>query len=303
MFRRTMIMAAGLAVFATFSLAACSSNTPSSSGSGSDSKPTLVIGSQAYYSSDIIAEVYAQGLENAGYTVDRQFDIGQREVYLPEIQSGGIDVFPEYTGPLLQYWQPDATVTLDADVYSALQAAVPDGLRVLNEAPATDQDSYVVTQDFANKWGLTTIDDLSKVTDPMTMGANAEAQTRPNGPDGLLKTYGVSVGFTPIQDGGGPLTVKALQDNQIQLAIIYTSDPSIAADNLVTLTDDKGLFLSSHVVPLVSDKVDDTAAGILNKIDALLTPDALIAMNARSVNDQVPASTIAHDWLADNNLN
>ena len=271
-------------------------------GPASASGQTIVIGSQDYYSNEIIAEIYAQALEGHGYKVDRQFRIGQREVYLPQIMAGSIDLFPEYTGPLLQYWDPNTTALLDKDVYTALQAATPSGLRVLDESPATDQDSYVVTQAFAQQWGLTTIADLAKVTTPMTMGADSEAQSRPNGPAGLQKTYGVSVGFTPIEDGGGPLTVKALTSNQIQLAIIYAADPSIAANNLVTLEDTKGLFLASHVVPLASDKIDDTAAAIINQISAAMTPADLVALDARSVNDQLPASKIASDWLAQNNL-
>jgi len=271
-------------------------------GPASASSQTIVVGSQDYYSNEIIAEIYAQALEANGYKVDRQFRIGQREVYLPQIMAGDIDLFPEYTGPLLQYWDPTTTALLDQDVYTALQKATPSGLRVLDESPATDQDSYVVTQAFADQWGVKTIADLAKVTTPMTMGADSEAQTRPNGPAGLQKTYGVSVGFTPIEDGGGPLTVKALTSNQIQLAIIYTADPSIAASNLVTLEDTKGLFLASHVVPLASTKIDDMAAAIINKISAAMTPADLVALDARSVNDQLPASKIASDWLAQNNL-
>jgi len=261
-----------------------------------------VVGSQDYYSSEILGELYAQGLENQGYSIEREFRIGQREVYLPEIEAGGIDLFPEYTGPLLQYWSPDTTARLDGDVYAALKAATPAGLHVLDEAAATDQDSYVVTRQFADQWGLVTIDDLAKVGVPMTMGANSEAEHRPNGPDGLLATYGVQVGFTPIEDGGGPLTLKALKDNTVQLAIMYTANPAIAANDLVSLADTKGLFLASHVVPLASDKIDSDAAAIINRISAQLSPDALMELNSRSVTEQLPAATIARDWLASQGL-
>jgi len=262
----------------------------------------IVVGSQDYYSNEIIAEIYVQSLQKAGYIVDRQFRIGQREVYLPEIESGGIDLFPEYSGPLLQYWEPNTTARLGDDVYAALTKATPSGLHVLDQAPATDQDSYVVTKEFAQTWDLVTIEDLAKVTVPLTMGANSEAQNRPNGPHGLLNTYGVTAGFTPIEDGGGPLTVKALKDGEIQLAIIYTADPSIAANDLVSLEDTKGLFLASHVVPLASKKIDADAAAIINAISAAMTPQDLIGLNARSVTDQLPASTIAQDWLTEKNL-
>jgi len=298
MFRRIPLIAMALLLGTV--LAGCASNDPFSEGSSSGQ--TIVVGSQDYYSNEIIAEIYAQALEKAGYSVDRQFRIGQREVYLPEIEAGGIDLFPEYSGPLLQYWEPDTSARLGDDVYAELTKVTPAGLHVLDQAPATDQDSYVVTRDFAQQWGLTTIGDLAKVTTPLTMGANSEAQTRPNGPQGLLNTYGVTAAFTPIEDGGGPLTVKALKDDQIQIAIIYTADPSIAANDLVSLEDTKGLFLSSHVVPLASDKIDDQAAAVINKVSAALSPQDLIELNSRSVTDQLPASTIASDWLAQKNL-
>src|SRR5690606_41264776 len=97
---------------------------PCASGSAGDGQ-TLVIGSQDYYSNEIVAEIYAQALEDAGYTVDRQFRIGQREAYLPEIEDGGIDLFPEYTGPLLQYWNPETEAGLPEEVYAELAGTVP----------------------------------------------------------------------------------------------------------------------------------------------------------------------------------
>ena len=289
-----------LAAVSALTLAACGDSDPLSS--GNDESGTIVIGSQDYYSSEIIAETYAQALEAEGFEVDRQFKIGQREVYLPEIESGSVDLFPEYTGPLLQYWVKDTEARLADDVYDELEGSTPDGLRVLEQSPATDQDSYVVTREFAEKWDLETIDDLANVTDPLTFGANSEAENRPNGPKGLKRAYGVDVKFTPIEDSGGPLTVKALENDEIQLAIIYTADPRIKSNDLVALEDTKGLFLASHVVPLASDDVDDEAADVINEISAAMSPEDLVDLNARSVDEKLPAETIAKDWLEDEGL-
>ncbi len=137
---------------------------------------------------------------------------------------------------------------------------------------------------------------------PLVFGANSEAESRPNGPKGLKDTYGVDVSFTPIEDGGGPLTVKALKDDDIQLAIIYTGDPSIKKNDLVTLEDTKGLFLASNVVPVASDDVSDEAAGIINKVSAAMSPEDLVDLDARSVDEQLPAATIAKDWLEQEGL-
>lgn len=302
MLHRIQPAVAVLVLIALAALSGCSGADPFSPGTGPSSARPIVIGSQDYYSNEIIAELYAQALEKDGHQVDRQFRIGQREVYLPEIEAGRIDVFPEYSGPLLQYWQPTTQARLADPVYAELRNATPKGLRVLDQSTATDQDSYVVTKEFAGEWGLVTIEDLAKVTVPMTMGANSEAQNRPNGPKGLLGSYGIEVGFTPIEDGGGPLTVKALKDDSIQLAIIYTADPSIAANGLLSLEDTKGLFLASHVVPLVSDNVDAKAAATIDAISAAMTPQDLIALNVRSVTEQLPAAKIASDWLGQKGL-
>ncbi|MBM9461739.1 ABC transporter substrate-binding protein [Nocardioides sp. zg-536] len=299
-FRTGVALAAAATL--TVALAACGGGDSDPLSSGDKGGETIVIGSQDYYSSEILAEAYAQALEAEGYDVDRQFKIGQREAYLPEIESGSIDLFPEYTGPLLLVWEPDTTVTLSDDVYDALVEATPDGLRVLDQSPATDQDAYVVTREFAEKWDLTSIEDLKKVTEPLVFGANSESETRPNGPKGLKRVYDVEVGFTPIEDGGGPLTVKALKDGDIQLAFIYTGDPSLKKNDLVALEDTKGLFVASHVVPVASDDVDDDAAGVINRISAAMSPEDLVNLNARSVDEQLPAATIAKEWLKEEGL-
>lgn len=284
----------------SLALTACGDSDPLAADGGDGE--TIVIGSQAYYSNEIVAEIYAQALEADDVEVDRQFQIGQREVYLPDIENGSIDLFPEYTGPLLIALDPEASATKPDEVYTALGEALPEGLRLLEASPATDQDSYVVTREFADKWGVATIEDLAKVTDPLVFGANSEAESRPNGPKGLKKAYGVDVTFTPIEDSGGPLTVKALQDGDIQIGLIYTADPSIKKNDLVTLEDTKGLFLASAVVPVASDDVSDEAAEVIDEISAALSAEDLIALNARSVEEKLPAATIAKDWLEEEGL-
>ena len=307
MFSKNRLTAlAALTVTSAFALTACGtySSPLEDDGATNDASgdDTIVIGSQDYYSNEIIAETYAQALENAGYDVDRQFRIVQREAYLPEIEAGEIDLFPEYSGPVLQYWEPDTEARLPDDVFAALEEAAPEGLNVLDQSPATDQDSYVITQEFADEWGIENVEDLDKVTESMTLGANSEAESRPNGPKGLEETYGIEVGFAPIEDSGVPLTVKALKDGDVQLAIIYTADPSIESNNLVSLEDTKGLFLSSNVVPLASDKVDDKAAEVINEVSAAMSPEDLVSLNNRSVTEQLPAADIAKDWLEEKGL-
>ena len=302
--KRTMITMAAVAASA-LALTACGSAESVGGNASTDSsengQTTLVVGSQDYYSNEIIAEAYAQALEGAGFTVDRQLRIGQREVYMPELEAGAIDVFPEYKGNLLQYLDQNATARSSDEVYDALRSTLPKGLRALEQADATDQDSYVVTADFAQAHSLTSIGDLASAG-ALTLGGNSELQTRPYGPMGLSQTYGVTVGFTPIEDSGGPLTVKALKDGDIQLANIYSSDPALADGTLKVLDDPKGLFLASHVVPLASSRVNDDAAAVINRVSAAMDAEDLVEMNRASTMEQKSASQIAREWLLSEGL-
>ncbi|GAA5202350.1 glycine betaine ABC transporter substrate-binding protein [Microbacterium jejuense] len=295
---RLALALAGTAV-AALALAGCASNDPltgdSTDAGGATESSTIVIGSQQYYSNEIIAEIYAQALEGAGFTVERNFNIGQRDLYMPSIEDGSIDLFPEYTGNLLQFFEPDTTATQSDDVYAALKDALPDGLTVLDQSPATDQDSYNVTAAFAEEHNLTSIADLANV-DGLVLGGAPELETRPYGPTGLKDVYGVTVSFSATAD----TTVDELVAGSIQVADVYSADPQIQTKDLVTLEDPKSLFLASHVVPVVNADIADEIADVINPVSAKLTPEGLIAMNVESTQDERSADDIAKDWLAAN---
>jgi len=292
-----------VAVGAVVALAGCATGDPLATGSNDSASETLVIGSQDYYSNEIVAEIYAQALEEGGYTVDRQFKIGQREVYLTDIEAGGIDLFPEYTGSLLQALEPDAAGGSADEVYAELAAALPDGLKLLDRADASDQNSWTVAKTFAEKYNLTDIASLATVTEPITVGGNSELESRPYGPTTLTEDYGIAIaGFIPVEDSGGPLTVKALEDGDIQIANVYTASPAFADGAIVALDDPDNLFFPDNIVPVVSDKVDEGAADIINTVSAALSADVLVMLNARSANDQEAADKIATDWLAEAKL-
>ncbi|KTR93336.1 glycine/betaine ABC transporter [Microbacterium testaceum] len=299
--RKGLGLFAGLAV-ASLALAGCGggSSDPLSNGGGdaSASSDEIVVGSQAYYSNEIIAEIYAQALEGAGKTVKRQFQIGQRDAYIPLLEDGTVSVFPEYTGNLLQFFEADTTARSADDVYKALPAALPEGLEVLDQSPATDQDSVTVTKAFADANGLTSIADLAKVTSGLTLGGNSELADRPYGPKGLQSTYGVSVQFSAT----GETTVDDLIAGTIQVANVYTADPRVKTDNLVNLADPKDLFLASNVVPVVNANVASDVSDVLNKVSAKLTTEGLIAMNVESTVDQKSSADIAKEWLSANGL-
>ena len=292
----------GVALLSAVALVGCAADSnpldKPSGGGGDQGGDTIVVGSQAYYSNEIVAEIYAQALEKAGFTVDRKFNIGQRDAYMPEVESGTIDVFPEYTGNLLEYLDKEATATSADDVYSALKEALPDGLTALQFADASDQDTYTVLKSFADENSLATIADLSKLTEPATIGAAPEFEQRPYGPDGAKKAYGVELKFSATGQG----TLDALLAGTVQVADIYTADPAFQTEDIVALDDPENMILASNVVPIVSSDIADEVATVLDGVSAELSADDLVAMNVQSTVDQKSSAEIAQAWLKDKGL-
>ena len=281
------------------SVAACGGD-PTKQGSAGDSK-AITVGSAAFPESEIIAEIYAHALESKGIAVQKKLNIGAREVYIPALENGEIDLIPEYTGNLLAYLDPKATATAPDDVLPALVKAVPNDLAVLSPAPAEDKDSLNVTADFAEEQDLKTIADLAKV-DGLRLAANPEFKQRAYGVPGLEKVYGIKgIEFTPISDGGGPATVKALVSGKVDVADIYSTTPSIKANNLVTLEDPKNLIAAQNVVPLVrKSKVTDEVVQALDAVSAALTTQELLELNeANQGEDKTAPATLAKEWVAE----
>ena len=267
--RRRILAVAGLTAV-TGALGACGlGRDPFASEDSEDSGAgPIVVGSQQYYSNEIIAEIYAQVLETAGYTVTREYQIGQREIYLPQIESGDISVVPEYGGNLLQYYAKDPEATDAGSVREELFTVLPRDLTILGSAEAVEGR-------------------------PLT-----QSETRPSGPSGLMSVYGVDATIDPVEDTGGPLTVNALTDGTVNVANIPTSSPAITDNDLVVLEDPKNLILPENVTPLVRKSLPVGATQAIDAVAARLTADELRTLNARSTKEQLESAVIASDWLA-----
>lgn len=295
-----LALATGVALSASLALAGCASSNPldAPDNGGDAASDTIVIGSQAYYSNEIIAEIYAQALEAEGFEVDRQFNIGQRDAYMPDLESGAIGLFPEYTGNLLEYYDDAADATSPDDVYAALQDALPEGLTALDYAEASDQDTYTVTKEFAEANNLTTIADLANVSEKVTIGGAPEFEQRPYGPAGAKDVYGVDLGFSAT----GDTTLESLLAGKIQVADIYSADPAFETEDIVALEDPESLILASNVVPIASSAVSDEIADVINAVSAELSAEDLVAMGVQSTVDQMSPEDIATQWLEDKGL-
>lgn len=303
---RGLIAAAGTLALATLALTACSSGNPlstggSSSTSSSSSSSTITVGSANFAEDEILAYIYADALSNAGVKTSVKPNIGARDAYIAALKDGSIDLVPEYSGNLLQYFDPKATAQSSADVYAALQKATPSGTEVLEQSPGQDADSYNVTKKFSDEYHVTSLADLSKVKVSLKVGANPEFATRPYGIPGLKSQYGTTATLVPIDDGGGPNTLKALLDNQVQLADIYTTTPSIKQNDLVTLADPKHMIAAQNIVPLISTaKASSKVTSVLNKLAPKITTAMLIDINTLSSVNKESATQIAQDWVKQN---
>ena len=308
--KRPKIVLALTASAAMLSVAACggtssnplSTNTAGGSSSSSASG-SIVVGSANFPENQLLAEIYAGALEAKGVKVSKKLNIGSREVYIPALQQGAIDLIPEYTGVLSQYFNKNAKAT-DADgVYNELKAALPSTLTVLDKSAAEDKDAVVVTKDTANKYHLKSIADLQPHAKDLTLGGPPEWKTRPTGVPGLKKLYNLDFKSFRALDTGGPLTVQALKNAQVDAADLFTTDPSIAANSFVILDDPKHLFAAQNVVPLVTKaKVTDTISSALNGVSAKLDTATLGELVKEVVVDKKDAAAVAKEYLSKNSL-
>lgn len=294
------------AVVALLSLTAgCGSSNPLGGGEISGDLKSLVVGSADFPESKIIAEIYAQALEANGFTVGRQFGIGSRETYIPALRDHSIDLVPDYTGNLLQYFDPKSTVTAPDDVELALLRALPGDLSILPPSKANDTDTVTVTEATAKKWNLKTIADLATHSAEVKFGAPSEFASRAQGLPGLKAKYGLDIkedNFVAISDGGGPATVKALLGGTVTAANIFSTSPAVPANKLVILADPKNNFLANNVVPVVSSqKKSDVLKTVLDAVSAKLTTEDLVALNtAVSGNKGIDPEEAARNWVRDN---
>ena len=302
-------LAAGLGL--AMALSACGgssdplSNAPATSSGASGEATSLVVGSADFPESQILAELYTGALNAAGVTATTKPNIGSREVYIKAVQDGSVDVIPDYSGNLLLHVDKAATAESAEDIAAALPDKLPDGLAVLEPSEAENKDAMVVTKATAEKYQLKSIEDLAKVCSEIAVGAPATFAERAYGLPGLKENYNcVPKKLEPFSDGGGPLTLKALLEDQVQVADIYTTTPSIADNDLVVLEDPKNNFIAQQVIPLYNEaKMTDKAKEALNNVSSMLTTEDLINLNRAVSGDQKQGAKEAADaWLKEKGL-
>jgi osmoprotectant transport system substrate-binding protein len=302
--RRHVLVSATVLVMCV-ALAACTSpeadRTPRSAGAG-----TIVVGvSGAFAENQIVAEMYAQVLEHAGYEVERQLDLRSRETSQSALESGQIDVKPEYLSSLLLFLDPDAEASPNDAVVARLNARLlrPQGITLLTPSPAQDTNQFVANAEAAERFDLTTMSSLIPVADQLTLGGPPECPVRPFCLPGLSRVYGlVFKDFTAL-DAGGSLTVDALRSDDVQVGLLFSTDPSIEQHGFVRLVDDRRLQDAENITPVIrTEKLTDDVHGLLDAVSARLTSFEMTELVGQVVIHGEPVATVAGGFLVRHGL-
>jgi len=276
---------------------------------GGGSKPTIKLGSDGFYESKLMAEIYGQALEAKGYTVDRTaIGLGDRKVSAPALESGKFDLKPEYIGSGLAYYDATKTTGDPAANASSLQTILTGkggGITVLNYSPAADQNAFVVTKATADSKHLATLSDTTAVAGQLKFGVATDCATNPVCAAAIKTAYGLDLSTAlPLSACDQPMA-DAIKAGTIDVGELCSTQPDIAKNGWVVLTDDKHTQPADNIAPLVRNdllaKVDAASfEAILNGVSAKMTTDALAKLNAEFVFDKKDIAVIAKEWLTAN---
>ena len=306
--RRTLL--GGLFAAASVpALAACSSGITSLGGEGGagtgggSSKSGITIGTANFTENQVLGYLYAAVLDAAGVKTTVRPNLGTREILIPAIKGGDIDLLPEYQGALLHYVDPKSQATEEGEMQNALAMALPAGLQVLPYGRAEDSDAFAVTRETAEKYSLASLADLKKQNGKLVIGAAPEVKKREVGVVGLQEVYGVEFKEFKSLDSSGPLVKGALKKGDVDVANLFTTDTDIQENQWVVLTDPKNLIPGQHIVPLIADRrADSTVRKALAELGNVLTTADLTELNRQVDKDKKDPEDVANAYAEEKGL-
>ncbi|MFJ9174500.1 ABC transporter substrate-binding protein [Streptomyces sp. NPDC102360] len=272
----------------------------------------LVIGSAGFTESDLLANMYALLLKQAGYETEL-LSVGNRELYEPALESGQIDVVPEYAATFADWLnakkngadaKPVGSPDLDATMKSLRALAAPRGLDVLDAGRAVDQNAFAVTEAYAKKHDLKTLSDLGASGLKVRIAAGDECVQRPYCQPGLEKVYGIDVTGIDPKGVGTTQAKNAVQNGQDQMVLTTTTDATLGDFGLVLLDDDKKLQNADYLVPVVnrSRAGNEKVAKALGALNSVLTTEDLASMNQQVDSWRRLPEDVARTYLEDKGL-
>jgi osmoprotectant transport system substrate-binding protein len=298
--RLTRVLTAGVLT----ALAAALAIPAVSAGATTDasSKPTIIIGSTNFEEQAIVSNVWADVLKKAGYNVTVEPALGTRSIVVPAIEKGQIDLEPDYAASLLGYLHNGEVLPAAGQITTAVpadqKALASFGVTVLPATKALDTNVFTVTKATASKDHLTTISSLKPYASNITLGGPPECPTFALCEPGLKKVYGLTFAGFKSLDEGGPLSVAALKNGEVQVVELDSSSGIIGTNNFVALTDNKHLEGADYIVPVIRKSVDTAGvAKALDSVDAKLTTAAITKLNVDVNSNQEQPAAVAQTWL------
>jgi osmoprotectant transport system substrate-binding protein len=282
-------------VVVLFLVAGC--GNPLAGGGEGGASGDIIIGASDVGESLLLAQIYAGALRDAGAAnVTVRPPVGSREVVVKALQDKSLSVVPDYSGNLLRYFDKDTTATTSQDVYAQLRQKVPAGFEVLDQAPAEDKDLLVVGPQLAST-GVKTFSDLGRRCHELVFGGPGQWSSRWK--DKIESLYGCEFKEIRTTDTGGPVTVAALKSGDVQVADLFSTSSTIAANGFVPLVDDKNMFPAQNIVPLVArGTLSPAEVAALNRVSAALTTEQLTRLNVEFTEEKRNPLDIAEDFLA-----
>ena len=312
--RTTHVLAIGASMLVLLSACATGgggSTSTQSAGPPSTAAP-IKIGSDGFYEAKLMGEIYAQVLEHAGYTVERNLGLGARDVTSAALESGQIDMKPEYVGSGLGFYdktKPTGDPAANAKALAEILATKGGGISVLGYTPAQDTNAFAVRGETAAQMHLAKISDLTPIAGDLAWGLPPECATNPLCGGALKDAYGIDVTtlrVAPLAACDAPIA-EALNGRAIDVAELCSTQPAISLFAFVVLEDDKHTQPAENIAPIVRNdylaKVDGASfRKLLDDASAKMTTAELTKLGVAVAVDQKDIADVARTWLTDQGL-
>jgi|SRR5579862_1622976 len=267
------------------------------------SKPTIVIGSTNFEEQTIVANLYADVLKHAGYPVKVEPSLGARSVVVPALESGQIDLEPDYAGSLVNFLAGNNATLPQSKTLKAAEKYLKSHLSkyrvtVLPGAQAIDTNVFAVTKQTAKKYHLSTVASLKAHASQLVLGGPSECPTNEGCLKGLQKVYGLHFASFKSLDEAGPISVAALKNGEVQVVELFSSNGAVQSNHFVALKDTKHLEGATYVIPVIRKSFDSHGVTrVLDKVSKALTTSTLSALNLKVTTTKDQPATVAKTWL------
>lgn len=300
---RSPVLGAALLAMALVAAACGSGEDGATEGTDDVERGALTVGAVGFAENQIVAEMYAQVLENAGYEVSRQLNLDSREILQPAIEEGEVDLAPEYLATLIVFHGGEASADPDEIMGPLDDLLAEHNQTVLEYSDAVDTNAFVITRETSEELGATKVSDLEPHQDDLVLGGPPECPEREFCIPGLEEVYGITFAdFRPL-DVGGPLTVEALRGGEIDVGLLFSTDPAIQVNDFVLLEDDQGLQQADNIAPVIrTDVVNDEIRELLNAVSAELDTELMTELNGQVTIEGMDVAEVARSFLEERGL-